>query len=131
MPITALYASLLTPLFLVLSIRVIRARRGAKVTVGDGGNAMLVRRMRVHANFAEYVPLALVLMLLAESLATSPWLLHALGIALVAGRLAHAYGVSQVREDFRFRVTGMVITFWMLGVASLACLWGAIARAVG
>ena len=131
MPITALYASLLAPLFLILAIRVIRVRRGTRVAVGDGGNALLARRMRVHANFAEYVPLALILMMLAESLATSPWLMHVLGVALVAGRIAHAYGVSQMQENFRFRVTGMFITFWMLGVAALACLWGAIARAIG
>ena len=68
MPITALYAGLLAPLFLLLSVRVIRQRRGAKVAVrGDGGDAMLLRRMRVHANFAEYVPLALLLMALAEN----------------------------------------------------------------
>lgn len=131
MPITALYASLLTPLFLLLAIRVIRARRGASVAVGDGGNALLMRRMRVHANFAEYVPIALVLMALAESLGTSAWLLHGLGIALLASRLTHAYGMSQAKEKFAFRVAGMVTTFWMLGIAALACLWGAIAKGIG
>ncbi len=131
MPITALYASLLTPLFLLLAIRVIRARRGASVAVGDGGNALLMRRMRVHANFAEYVPIALVLMALAESLGTSAWLLHGLGIALLASRLTHAYGMSQAKEKFAFRVAGMVTTFWMLGIAALACLWGALAKGIG
>lgn len=131
MPITALYASLLTPLFLLLAIRVIRARRGARVAVGDGGNALLMRRMRVHANFAEYVPIALVLMALAESVGTSAWLLHGLGIALLASRFCHAYGMSQAKERFAFRVTGMVTTFWMLGIAALACLWGAIAKGIG
>ena len=131
MPITALYASLLTPLFLLLAIRVIRVRRGARVAVGDGGNALLMRRMRVHANFAEYVPVALVLMALAESLGTNRWLLHGLGIALVTSRLAHAYGMSQAQERFGFRVAGMVTTFWVLGIAALACFWGAVARAFG
>src|SRR5687768_10774793 len=98
MPITALYAGLLMPLFVVLSVRVILQRRGARVALGDGGDATLLRVMRVHANFAEYVPLTLVLIALAESLRTSGWLLHALGIALVAGRAIHAFGVSQVRE---------------------------------
>ena len=65
MEITALYASLLAPLFILLSARVIGARRSAKVPVGDGGNTVLLRRMRVHANFAEYVPFALLLMALA------------------------------------------------------------------
>src|SRR5512143_1314199 len=111
MPITALYASLLVPLFLLLASRVIRARRGARVAVGDGGNASLMRRMRVHANFAEYVPLALLLMALAESLGTSIWLLHALGIPLLVGRLVHAFGMSQAEEKFAFLVAGVVATF--------------------
>ena len=33
---------------------------------------------------------------------------------LLLGRLLHAYGVSRPREDFRFRVTGMVLTFTVL-----------------
>lgn len=127
MPITALYAALLASLFVFLSIRVIRQRRGAKVALGDGGDKQLLRRMRVHANFAEYVPLTLLLMGLAESLSTYPLLLHAMGIVLLGGRLSHAYGVSQPAEVFRFRVTGMACTFTVMLVAALACLFGSLA----
>ena len=84
MPVTALYAALLAPLFILLAVRVIRSRREAKVAVGDGGDKALLRRMRVHANFAEYVPLALILMALAESLAANRFALHATAIALLA-----------------------------------------------
>ncbi len=128
MPITALYASLMVPLFLVLAVRVIRARRGARVAVGDGGDGALMRRMRVHANFAEYVPLALLLLALAESLGTNVWLLHGLGIALLGGRLAHALGMSRADEAFAFRVAGIGTTFGVLAIAALACLHGALAR---
>lgn len=129
MPITALYASLLVPLFLLLASRVIRARRGARV--GDGGDAVLMRRMRVHANFAEYVPFALLLLALAESLGTNVLVLHGLGIVLLAGRIAHAFGMSQPAEMFAFRVAGIVTTFGMMGVAALACFHGAIAKGIG
>jgi uncharacterized membrane protein YecN with MAPEG domain len=130
MPITALYAGLLAPLFILLSIRVIRWRRGAKVAVGDGGDAILLRRMRVQANFAEYVPFALLLMALAESLHTWTWFLHLLGLALLAGRLSHAYGVSQPRETFAFRVAGMIATFTVIGVAAAACIYGSLRLAL-
>jgi uncharacterized membrane protein YecN with MAPEG domain len=83
MPITAFYAALLAPLFILLSVRVIRARRACGVPLGDGGDAVVLRCMRVRANFAEYVPLTLLMMALAESLKTAPWLLHIMGIALV------------------------------------------------
>jgi uncharacterized membrane protein YecN with MAPEG domain len=126
MPITALYAGLLMPLFVILSVRVILQRRGARVALGDGGDAALLRAMRVHANFAEYVPLTLVLMALAESLRTGGWLLHTLGIALVAGRAIHAFGVSQAREVFVLRVTGVATTLTVMIVAGLACLYAAV-----
>ena len=66
MPITAVFAALLAPLFLVLSYRVIKLRGSTRTALGDGGNPELLRRMRVQANFAEYAPLALVLIGLAE-----------------------------------------------------------------
>ena len=82
MPITALYAALLTALFVALSVRVVAARRGSGAALGDGGNPDLLRRIRVQGNFAEYVPLALILSGLAEGLHTSVWLLHLLGLRL-------------------------------------------------
>jgi uncharacterized protein len=124
--ITALYAGLLAPLFVFLSARVIRYRRDAKVAVGDGGNSDLLRRMRVHSNFAEYVPFALLLMALAESVHTRPWLVHLAGIALVAGRVAHAYGVSQTPEPFAFRVWGTATIFTVIGLMAASCLFGAL-----
>ena len=53
-------------LFVVLSFRVIAGRRASSTALGDGSNPDLFRRIRVHSNFAEYVPLALILLGLAE-----------------------------------------------------------------
>ncbi len=122
MPITALYASLLALLFVALSVRVIGLRRLSGVALGDGGKADLMRRMRVHANFAEYVPLALVLLGFAESLGTPSPFLHLLGLTLLLGRLLHAFGVSQARETFFFRVSGMALTLGTLLLAAGSCL---------
>ena len=124
MEITALYAGLLAPLFILLSARVIGARRNAKVGVGDGGNAALLGRMRVHANFAEYVPFALLLMALAENLGVWTWLIHVMGSTLLAGRLSHAYGVSQQPEVFKFRVFGIAATLTVIGSAATLCALG-------
>lgn len=131
MPITALYASLLAPLFLVLSVRVIGQRRAARVAVGPGDDPLLLRRMRVHANFAEYAPLALILLALAESLAAPSWALHVAGATLLAGRYVHAYGVSQTPETFTLRVAGMVMTFAAISIAALLCFVLAISRVTG
>jgi uncharacterized membrane protein YecN with MAPEG domain len=131
MTITALYAGVLAPLYVLLAVRVIAIRRRAKIALGDGGEPGMLRCMRVQANFAEYVPLALILMALAESLNTPAFVLHIAGIALVAGRTAHAYGVSQEREVFAYRVTGMAFTFSVILVLSAACLIGSVLRSVG
>ena len=130
MPITALYASLLALIFLVLSVRVIGLRRVVRIGLGDGGDAALLRRVRVHANFAEYVPLCLILIGLAESLRAPPVLLHGLGGLLLAARISHAYGVSRQPETFAWRVSGMVGTLTVLGLAVGVCLYS-VARSVG
>lgn len=126
MVVTAFYAALLAPLFVVLSVRVILFRRGSGSTLGDGGDPVLLRRIRVQANFAEYVPLALILMGLAEGMGTNRWLLHPLGLVLLAGRASHAFGVSRPDETFVFRVAGMGMTLTMILAAAAICLIEAV-----
>ena len=118
MPITSFYAALLALLFVVLSVRTLRLRRRLGIAVGDDGSAAMLRAMRVHANFAEYVPLCLLLSALAEAAGAPAMALHAGLAALLAGRAVHAYGVGQVREDFRFRVVGVGVTLTFLVVAA-------------
>lgn len=122
MSVLAPYAAALALLFVALSVRVIRIRRRRKVAVGDGSDQELLRAMRVQANFAEYVPLALVLIMLLAQLGAAPVLLHALCGLLLLARASHAYGVSQTQENFRFRVMGMMGTFTVLGVAAVTLL---------
>lgn len=122
MPITAFYASLLIPLYLFLSFRVISFRRSGKIEIGDGSDREMLRRMRVHANFSEYVPVTLVVMALAESLLAPSLVLHGCGIALVLGRYLHAYALSQEPHILGMRVTGMVLTLNALGVLAIVCL---------
>ncbi len=121
MTITAFYASLLAALYLVLSARVIGWRRAQQVELGHGEDPELLRRMRVHANFAEYVPFALLVMALAENMSPPRPLLHLVGIMLVVGRLVHAYGLSQTPHILRYRVWGMILTLAALGISALIC----------
>ena len=109
-----LYAAALTALYLVLSFHVIRRRRIAKASLGTRGDQALERAIRAHGNFAEYVPLALVLMTLAEMRGISPLALHATGLVLLLARILHAYSISNVREDLRMRIVGMLATFAVL-----------------
>jgi uncharacterized protein len=121
MKITAFYASLLAALFLFLSLRVIGWRRQQRVEIGHGDDAQLLRRMRVHANFAEYVPFALLLMGLAENLGPPQILTHLVGLLLLVGRVLHAYGLSQTPHILRYRVRGMQLTIAAIAIAAAMC----------
>jgi uncharacterized membrane protein YecN with MAPEG domain len=121
MRITALYASLLAVLFLFLSVRVIGWRRQQRVEIGHGEDVQLLRRMRVHANFAEYAPFTLLLMALAENLGPPHVLVHLVGLTLLAGRTMHAYGLSQTPHILKYRVCGMTLTFAAMGIAAMIC----------
>jgi uncharacterized membrane protein YecN with MAPEG domain len=110
MNILSLYAGLFAIFFVILSILTIRQRRKLKIGLGDGGNDQMFRAVRVHSNFAEYVPLSLILIFLVESRGAEDWLVHSLCLGLLIGRIFHAFGVSQTKENFVFRVTGMAMT---------------------
>ena len=122
MTITPLYAAVLALMFIALSVRTLRLRRKHKVAVGDGGKPELLRAMRVHANFAEYTPMTLLLIYMLESMSGPSFVIHALCICLVIGRISHAYGVSKLTENYRYRVFGMSMTFAALGLAAAGLL---------
>ena len=125
--VTGLYAGLLALLLLALSVAVIHGRREAKVGFGDGDNTMLARRIRGHGNFAEYVPMVLMLMAIAELNQVPEWRIHVVGAALLAGRLLHGYCFVCTESHPPTRAGGMVLTFAALLIGSLNCLWSVLA----
>ena len=112
--ITPIYAALAGFIYFVLSVNAAFMRRRERIPVGDGSNEKMLRAMRIHANFAEYAPLTLLLLLMMELQGVAPNLIHAGATCLLAGRILHAFGVRNVAEDFRFRVAGMALTFTSL-----------------
>jgi len=123
--VTPLYAGLLALWFLVLTWRVIQ-RRGKGTWIGDGGDQALLRVIRGHANFAEYVPLALLMMGFLEVSRFSIYVLHALGIVLLVARLLHGYALS-FTEHFPFgRFWGSTLTFIVLAIEAVFCIYQGI-----
>lgn len=120
--ITPLYAAIFALFFVFLSVRTILIRRKMQVAIGYGDQPRLERAARAHANFSEYVPIGLLLIYFLELRVGSALWIHALGTLLFIGRLSHAYGVSQMNEDFRFRVFGMALTFAAIATAALRIL---------
>ena len=122
MLITPLYAAILGLLFVGLSVRTLRLRRKLKIALGDGDQPILMRAIRVHSNFAEYVPISLLLVFFLELQIGPTFLVHLLCITLLVGRSVHAYGVSQIDENYRFRVAGIALTFVVVISAALRIL---------
>ena len=121
--VTPLYAALLALWFVVLSVYVTIHRQRKSVSLGDKGDAQLLRVIRSQANFSEYVPLALLLMLFLEMSHFPVYVLHALGIALLAGRLLHGYALSFTPGFLFGRVVGATLTWAVLVVAALLCFY--------
>lgn len=122
-PITALWAGLLGILSLALAMNVVRARTTEKVIFGDGGVTLVQQRIRVHGNFIEYVPLALVLLLVLELNGTSAVVLNVLGGGLFVGRLLHAFGLTTSTGTTPGRFLGTVLTWLAILTASALALY--------
>ncbi len=99
-------------------------RSAAKISIGDGGNDQLVRRMRAQANFIEQVPLTLILFGLVEAAGKNSWWLTLLGALFMLGRVAHGFGMDDMFKPGRAigMVTGMVLQLVLVVLAVMAAL---------
>ncbi len=111
LPITLVTAGGAALIALWLAIRVGQVRTKAKVSIGDGGDAALICRMRAQANFVEYAPFIVILIGLLEfSTGTSIWL-WAAGALFLLARVAHPLGMDGLKYA---RMVGTVVTFVLL-----------------
>lgn len=121
-PITAIYAIPLAVLMVGLSVTVSLKRGQFGVALGDGGHRQLNEWIRRHANFAESVPFALLLMALAEAQGAGPTLLHVTGLILLVSRVIHPFGIDTDRPAAPLRIVAAVGTSaaTLIAAASLA-----------
>lgn len=126
--IVPIYAGLLALVYLTLTIRTVLARRKYSISLGHKAEPQLMRNVRAHGNFSEYVPILLILIALLELRDFSPLLIHIFGAVLVVSRISHAYGISNVKENFAFRIAGMVPTMLLLLITGLINLYLAVCK---
>lgn len=124
--ITLLFASLQALLLLALLVPISHHRYSQRIGLGDGGDALLARKIRVHGNFIENVPLALLLMALLELGGLPPPWLWAFGGVLLLARIMHAAGLSRTSGKSFGRFYGTVLTWLVLLAMALAGLWLAL-----
>jgi hypothetical protein len=119
---TVLFAGIPGLMKVCLGLRVTLYRMRMSISLGDRDDETMLRRIRADANFSENVPMALILLMLIEMLHATSLAIFVLGIVLVIGRLLHWLGLSGNAEPFN-RVTGMVMTWGVIAVASVMAIW--------
>src|SRR5687767_13709499 len=120
LPITLATAAICGLIYVFLAFRVVQGRVAWKINLGDGANDEMVCRIRTHANFSEYVPIALILLGLLEMSGANRTALVVLAVAFVTIRVLHIVGM-QMRPLNPFRVLGAGGTFAIIAIQSL---WG-------
>ena len=115
---TSIYAGFSGLLLVWLAIQTIKARRANKVRLGDGGIFVLQSAMRAHGNFAEYMPITIIMLFLLEFNGVPAWVIHVIGATFLVGRWLHAQGL--LKDNLRMRVRGMGVTFTILIGLSIA-----------
>jgi uncharacterized protein len=120
--LTALYAAVLALIMVALAINVTVHRARLKISLGDGGNPVMLRMMRLHGNAVEYIPIGLLLMLTYEIGGGSRYLLHAAGIALIAGRVIQIAAMWGTDIPNAGRGVGQTLTWVTIVVLALANL---------
>ena len=123
--ITGFYLGVLALLYLVLGLQVSRLRRGNRVVFGDGDNIKLRSAIRAHANFAEYVPIIVLLVAMLEMSGLPATRVHLLMGALLVARLLHPLGMYVGPRTLQFqicRVGGISLTLLVLLAAAIMML---------
>jgi uncharacterized membrane protein YecN with MAPEG domain len=92
--VTPLYALPVALIWLILWFRVTSMRSSLSQSIGDGGNQLLLQRIRQHGNCADWAALVLILMILAEGMGAPALYLHISGALLLVGRVAHPFGLK-------------------------------------
>ncbi|MFW2830648.1 MAPEG family protein [Sphingomonas sp. ID0503] len=119
--VTLIIAAALAIINLWLAMRIVPFRMKG-VPVGDGGNPLIVARMRAQSNFAEYVPVALILMALVELHVGADGKLWGIGAALAIGRVLHPFGIERPVPNV-MRAGGILLT-WVATL--LLALWAVL-----
>jgi uncharacterized membrane protein YecN with MAPEG domain len=122
-PMVALYAAINALIMLVLGILVVRARVKTRTEIGEGSDPAMMGAIRAHGNNTEYVPVALLLMLILIPLQANAIVIHAIGGSLTLGRILHAIGLSRNVGTSLPRFLGMLLTWISYLVAIVAVIW--------
>jgi len=114
---SVIYVVLLALLMCWLALNVVKARRKNKIPYADGGVTELQIARSAHSNAAEYIPIAMLLLLILEYNGAPLWMVHIVGVTFVVGRLMHSHSI--LKENLNLRVKAMQITIFSIMILSV------------
>lgn len=125
--ISAIYMAIAGLFLVLLSLDVIRGRWKyqedfEEASSGERKEGPLSRRIRVHANAAEYFPVALLLLVAVENIVAIHWVVHTLGILLLVSRFTHAVGLRGMAGESLPRILGTAGTITMISLSAILVL---------
>jgi uncharacterized protein len=120
--IAGLYSAFLILFGIVLQVRIIRQRAPKQIGIGSGQDRILERDIRVHGNFVENATFGISALILLALTGAPALILHAVGLLMLVGRVAHAFGLASTAGKSLGRVGGMVLTLLALITASLTLI---------
>ncbi len=119
---TLFYAGILGCFYVYLSAEVTKLRVKHQIGLGDGKRLDLLKAIRIHGNFSEYVPLTLFLLLLTELVGGRPWMIHTLSVTFVTARILHVIGLRKTDGPSIYRFLGSTFTWVVISILSIFCL---------
>lgn len=120
---TAIYVGLNAMITVVLGFLVVRQRRKTRTSAGDGGHKEMLKAIRAYGNNTETVPIGLLIIAMLEAVAAPIYLVHALGVCLTLGRIAHGRGLHKTLSQSSFRFYGMILTWLVYLIGAPACVF--------
>ncbi|HET8800507.1 MAG TPA: MAPEG family protein [Marinobacter sp.] len=123
-PVTGVFAAVTGILLLVLSLQVVKFRLKYRKGLGVTDDVDSQAAVRAHANLVEYAPLALIMIGIAELNGVPGGLIYWVGMALVVGRVLHAWGMINGRgRPHKARMIGILLTWLAILAAAVLLLW--------
>lgn len=117
--ISSFYIPVIALVFFAITLRVGMFRANNKLSFGDGGDIVMTRISRAQMNFAESVPISLLLFALVEYNGAPAALIHGLFVLLLMGRASHYMQLTGVLKPIGFRMGGMMLTFLPIIIGSV------------
>jgi uncharacterized membrane protein YecN with MAPEG domain len=118
----AIYVALHTLLLMLLAMRVVKERMRANVGVGDGGDPLLLRAIRVHGNAVEQAVPTIAILIMLALMGAPAWAVHVFGVVTLLARVLHASGLSAAEGRSLGRQFGMLLTWTALGVGAIGLI---------